>query len=246
MIAHDIPCTGAASSIVGHGFARAGVNKGRHGPLRVPIHVASGCEGTGVDPRLFPYGPRPRRLRGPLLLSDARPAGARCRGQCAPGGHRGAGCAVPALFGRTRAVLGGPLRHQRSLEDRRRGQGDPYRSPEIPCWNRGCCRVCRSWSQVSDLGTRTLPRRARRGHSESSRAQEAIELPGGGRWSARSTGMMGGSAGGTPAVAGGLARHIPVLVHQAMEFLSVRNGGVYVDATFGAGGYARAILAAAD
>jgi 16S rRNA (cytosine1402-N4)-methyltransferase len=58
--------------------------------------------------------------------------------------------------------------------------------------------------------------------------------------------MMGGSDGGTPAVAGGLARHIPVLVHQAMEFLSVRNGGVYVDATFGAGGYARAILAAAD
>ena len=58
--------------------------------------------------------------------------------------------------------------------------------------------------------------------------------------------MMGSSDGGTPAVAGGLARHIPVLVHPVVEFLAVRDGGVYVDATFGAGGYSRAILAAAE
>lgn len=58
--------------------------------------------------------------------------------------------------------------------------------------------------------------------------------------------MMAGSDGGNPAVAGGLARHIPVLVRPAVDFLAVHAGGVYVDATFGAGGYARAILAAAD
>jgi 16S rRNA (cytosine1402-N4)-methyltransferase len=58
--------------------------------------------------------------------------------------------------------------------------------------------------------------------------------------------MMGGSDSGIPAVAGGLARHIPVLVHPVVDFLEPRDGGVYVDATFGAGGYARAILAAAD
>lgn len=37
-------------------------------------------------------------------------------------------------------------------------------------------------------------------------------------------------------------RHIPVLGRQAVEFLNPREGGVYVDATFGAGGYSRAIL----
>jgi 16S rRNA (cytosine1402-N4)-methyltransferase len=55
--------------------------------------------------------------------------------------------------------------------------------------------------------------------------------------------MMTGS--GSSAVAGGLARHIPVLVHRAIEWLNVRDGGLYVDATFGAGGFSRAILATA-
>ena len=45
------------------------------------------------------------------------------------------------------------------------------------------------------------------------------------------------------AVAGGPARHLPVLAGPAVKWLGVRAGGVYVDATFGAGGYARAILA---
>ncbi len=47
-------------------------------------------------------------------------------------------------------------------------------------------------------------------------------------------------------VAGGLARHIPVLVTQVVDLLAVRDGGFYIDATFGAGGYTRAILAAAS
>jgi 16S rRNA (cytosine1402-N4)-methyltransferase len=48
------------------------------------------------------------------------------------------------------------------------------------------------------------------------------------------------------AVAGGPARHIPVLGREAVGLLNVRDGGVYVDATFGDGGYTRAILAAAN
>jgi 16S rRNA (cytosine1402-N4)-methyltransferase len=58
--------------------------------------------------------------------------------------------------------------------------------------------------------------------------------------------MTAGSDGGSPAVAGGLARHIPVLGPQAVAALNVRDGGVYIDGTFGAGGYTRLILAAAD
>ena len=37
-------------------------------------------------------------------------------------------------------------------------------------------------------------------------------------------------------------RHIPVLGRQAIGMLQLRAGGIYVDATFGAGGYSRAIL----
>jgi 16S rRNA (cytosine1402-N4)-methyltransferase len=40
-------------------------------------------------------------------------------------------------------------------------------------------------------------------------------------------------------------RHIPVLGRQAVEMLEPRDGGIYVDATFGAGGYSRMILEAA-
>ena len=56
--------------------------------------------------------------------------------------------------------------------------------------------------------------------------------------------MMTGSGGS--AVAGGPARHVPVLVRPAIELLNLRIGGIYVDGTFGAGGYSRAMLEAAD
>jgi len=53
--------------------------------------------------------------------------------------------------------------------------------------------------------------------------------------------MMAG--GDSKAVAGGPTRHIPVLARRAVGWLNVHGGGLYIDATFGGGGFTRAILA---
>ena len=54
--------------------------------------------------------------------------------------------------------------------------------------------------------------------------------------------MMAGRSEGKPA-AGGPALHIPVLLDEVVSALCVGEGGVCLDGTFGAGGYARALLA---
>ena len=48
-----------------------------------------------------------------------------------------------------------------------------------------------------------------------------------------------------PRMTGATSRHISVLGREAVEALAPRDGGTYIDATFGAGGYSRAILAVA-
>jgi 16S rRNA (cytosine1402-N4)-methyltransferase len=55
--------------------------------------------------------------------------------------------------------------------------------------------------------------------------------------------MKKGRSAVPPGAAGGPARHVPVLRDRAIEALAVKPGGIYLDATFGAGGYTRAILA---
>ncbi|PKQ03952.1 MAG: 16S rRNA (cytosine(1402)-N(4))-methyltransferase, partial [Alphaproteobacteria bacterium HGW-Alphaproteobacteria-11] len=42
------------------------------------------------------------------------------------------------------------------------------------------------------------------------------------------------------------APHIPVMLADVLDVLRPRDGGIYVDGTFGAGGYTRAILGSAD
>ena len=57
--------------------------------------------------------------------------------------------------------------------------------------------------------------------------------------------MMAGR-GRNSSAAGGLARHIPVMLSEVLEALQPKDGDIVVDGTFGAGGYARAILETAD
>src|SRR4051794_22888037 len=95
-----------------------------------------------------------------------------------------------------------------------------------------------------DLGAWTGRRAPSGGHRGGLRAVGTVRLRESDGMLARGTGIMAGSEGST--VAGGLARHVPVLGRAALEFLNVHDGGVYIDGTFGAGGYSRAILDAAN
>ena len=54
--------------------------------------------------------------------------------------------------------------------------------------------------------------------------------------------MTAGRGTFSGSAAGGLARHVPVLIEEALRFLAPAAGGTFVDGTFGAGGYTRAIL----
>jgi len=54
--------------------------------------------------------------------------------------------------------------------------------------------------------------------------------------------MIKGRGDDTNLAAGGPARHIPVLRAEVMQGLDLHEGGLYLDGTFGAGGYTRAIL----
>src|SRR5256885_945755 len=100
MITHLIPYLTVVSDLGGDGGAPGagglfgllglltaelpvGSSTGRHGPVRIPLYLASRRQGSRIDPGGVPRGARARRLRGALLLSDLGPAGARRGRQCA-------------------------------------------------------------------------------------------------------------------------------------------------------------------
>lgn len=57
---------------------------------------------------------------------------------------------------------------------------------------------------------------------------------------------MTGGGDGKPGAVGGPPRHVPVLLAEVRDALRAESGGVFVDGTFGAGGYARALLNASS
>src|SRR6478735_5291585 len=214
------------------------------GPLCVELHIAARLQRARFDPWFVSLSSRPWRLRGSLLLPGAGSPGDRRRGERADGGDRGFDRALRTILRPARTVRSRAVWDQRDAENRRRGACGAEREPEASCGHYRDGGVRRSRSQVSDLGTRPFPKRARGGHTKGARAQGRTGFPIGGARCARSAEMMAG--GGGSAVAGGPALHIPVLGRSAVELLQPRQGGVYIDGTFGAGGYTRAILAAAD
>ncbi len=58
--------------------------------------------------------------------------------------------------------------------------------------------------------------------------------------------MKTGHGVGPTDAAGGPARHLPVMLREVLTYLAPKDAGLYVDGTFGAGGYTSAILEAAD
>src|SRR5215204_3403701 len=96
MVSHYLPYRAAAglaesatTMVLPVGWTTAG-GRTHDEPLRVELHVAARCQGTGLDPGAVSSGARPRWLRWALCLSGARPAGARCRRQCLAGRDRAA------------------------------------------------------------------------------------------------------------------------------------------------------------
>src|SRR5262249_41098043 len=92
----------------------------RDEPLRVELHVAARCQRAGLGSGAIPSSPGARRLRWTLLLSDARPAGARCGRQRAVERDRAADRELSPLLGRTGRSGRRAVWHERDVERRRR------------------------------------------------------------------------------------------------------------------------------
>ncbi|MCW5680796.1 MAG: 16S rRNA (cytosine(1402)-N(4))-methyltransferase RsmH [Xanthobacteraceae bacterium] len=58
--------------------------------------------------------------------------------------------------------------------------------------------------------------------------------------------MTAGRSRPETGAAGGPARHLPVMLREVVASLRPKDGGKYIDATFGAGGHSRALLSAAN
>src|ERR1700730_13490031 len=117
---------------------------------------------------------------------------------------------------------------------RRRGPHRPARAAVPACRHHRGRGFHRSGPDLPDLGAaklRQAPARHARARPPSGH-DAAVPPP-------RPPGIGASAVTGTPL-------HAPVLLDEAIAALAPRDGATYVDGTFGAGGYSRALLAAAN
>ncbi|THD43155.1 MAG: 16S rRNA (cytosine(1402)-N(4))-methyltransferase RsmH [Bradyrhizobium sp.] len=243
MLAQDIPPNdrrrqsnarrASALAVIIRGPAGAGA----HGSFPLPFRQS--LRRQGAD---FRAGGVSRRAGEGRFRRHARPSGARCAGArlrrvgATQGDQRAARIAA-ALFVRARGSCGRLARLERDPAPRFRRPHPVERAHARLARPHHRGGLCRARPQVSDLGAQAVRGAFRGGQGSSAAIADGDRR----RRDAGGAGVSAGRGEGSIA-AGGLARHAPVLLAEALQALSVREGGVYVDGTFGAGGYTRALL----
>src|SRR5271166_4758863 len=227
MLSHAIPSAGSAHAPTPPSGPRAaGADlrvEGPRGSLPLPFHPPFRRQGPRLDPGAVPPDSGEGRLRGGLRLSVARSAGARLRRLEALGRDRCAARFDAGLVDRAGRVRDRASGHERDPAHGRGGAGLARRTPERDAGSRRRGSLRRAGAQVPDLGAGAISGASRR----VAPAREAAQ----GR--ARREGEPMTGAG---------PRHIPVLAAEVLEALRPGEGALIVDATFGAGGYTRALL----
>ncbi len=201
------------------------------GSISFEFHPPIRRQGADLDSGSVPPGAGEGRLRRRLRLSVARRAGARLRRQRVDRRDRLTAANDAALFAGARRLCNGAFGHERGLAPRLGGPGLLRGTAQDGVGARPRGGVRRAGAQVPDLGARRAfrPISSRRGSASGACARSATrkrrrglrDEPRRARWARPCSGPARGGDGGARCLA---------------------QAALYVDGTFGGGGYSRALL----